>query len=449
MKESQNLEFKKSLAERKEILETISAFSNTKGGKILVGIEENKDGSVKEVVGVKIKGKEIENLTNEIKQTTDPIIFPSVELEKMGRREILVIDVKESPIKPVVLKEGGYKRVGRSNLKLTVAEIREMTKESVDYNFTDLICEGAELKDVDEKKINEFVKKAKEERSFNLKYGSKKEFFKKMHLVSKKGVKYSALLLFGTNTQDHLLQSEVRCGRFKGIKPLEFEDMEVIKGTLIEQVDRIMSFVKRNLKMGATFKEGIERKEKWEYPLLALKEGIVNAVCHRDYALSSNVQIRIFDDRLEIWSPGKLPYGLTAAKLKGKHESKPRNKEVANAFFMIKLIEQWGTGTNRIIELCHKHNLPEPDFEDTGTSFVITFKKLTKVNERLTKVNELSDKEKIIFNLMKKNKRVVVSEVRNLFSISRVMANRYLEKLIKKGFLLRKGQGKNTYYVLK
>ena len=101
MKESQTLEFKKSLAEIEEILETISAFSNSKGGKILVGIEENKDGSIKEVVGVIIKGKEIENLTNEIKQNTDPVVFPSVEFVKMEGKEILSIKVKENESKPV------------------------------------------------------------------------------------------------------------------------------------------------------------------------------------------------------------------------------------------------------------------------------------------------------------------------------------------------------------
>ena len=82
MEESQQIEFKKSLAERKELLETISAFANSNGGKIFVGIEENKDGSVKEIVGIRIRGKEIENLSNEIKQNTDPVIFPSIEIEK-------------------------------------------------------------------------------------------------------------------------------------------------------------------------------------------------------------------------------------------------------------------------------------------------------------------------------------------------------------------------------
>ena len=113
MKESQVLEFKKSLAEINEILETISAFANTKGGRILVGIIENKEGSLKEVIGVNVKGKEIENLTNEIKQNTDPVIFPSVEFVKMKGKEVLSIDIKESESKPVFAKNVVFKRVGK------------------------------------------------------------------------------------------------------------------------------------------------------------------------------------------------------------------------------------------------------------------------------------------------------------------------------------------------
>src|SRR3989344_4548899 len=157
MKESQSLEFKKSLAEEEEILECISAFSNAKGGKILVCIEENKDGTVKEIVGLKIKGKEIENLTNEIKQNTDPVIFPSMELEKMEGKDVLSIDVKKSNLKPVFSKVKAFKRVGRSNIKLSAQEIREMTRESVDYSFTDMVCEGAKIEDIDYIFVKKFI----------------------------------------------------------------------------------------------------------------------------------------------------------------------------------------------------------------------------------------------------------------------------------------------------
>jgi ATP-dependent DNA helicase RecG len=446
IKESQNLEFKRSLAEIKEILQSISAFANKQGGKILVGIEEAKDGTVKEVVGIKIKGREIENLTNEIKQNTDPVIFPSIKIKKIESKEVLFMEVEENMFKPVFAKGSAFIRVGRTNRKLSSQEIRNMAKESSDYNFTELVCNEAQLKDIDEEKINIFVQKAKEERNFNLKYSSKKDFLKKMHLLSKESLRYSAILLYGKNPQEFVLQSEVRCGRFKGIKSLEFDDMEVIKGTLIEQADRIMSFIKRNLKVKATFAEGIERKEEWEYPLLALKEGVVNAVCHRDYALSANVQVRIFDDRLEIWSSGGLPFGLTVAKLKGKHESRPRNKEIANTFFMTKLIEQWGTGTNRMIELCKEHNLPEPLFEDTKSSFIITFRKYSIIQENLEGLNE---RQKKAVEFLLKHKKITNKQYHYLNSdITDKTVFRDLQDLVDKKIVLAKGEKKGRYYEL-
>ncbi len=445
-KESQILEFKKSLAERDEILETISAFANTGGGNICIGIEENKDGTIKNIVGIKIKGKEVENLTNEIKQNTDPIIFPSVKVEKIKDKDILVISVQENPIKPVFAKGKVYQRVGRSNQKLSTLEIRELARKSTGYNFTESICKECKLEDIDESKIKKFIERAKEERNFNVEYKSKKDFLNKMHLLDDNCLKYSAILLFGKEPQRYVLQSEVRCGRFKGIKPLEFEDMEVIKGALIEQVEEVMKFVKRNLKVEATFGEGIERKERWEYPLLAIKEGIINAVCHRDYALSSNVQVRIFDDRLEIWSPGQLVKGITVEKLKGKHESVPRNKPIANAFFMVKFVEQWGTGTNKMIRECSDYGLPDPDFEETGTSFIVVFRKYKLTEEIL---RELNERQRKAIEYIKERNKITSKEYCLIAKVVKDTAHRDIMDLLRKKIIKKEGRGKTVFYVLK
>ena len=445
--ENQRAEFKKSLAEKNEILETVSAFANTEGGNIYVGVEENKDGSVKKIIGMKIKGRIIENLVNEIKQNTDPVIFPSVKVENIKDRKILLIEIQENPIKPVFAKGEVYKRVGRTNQKLSTLEIRELTRESINYNFTEIICKECGIEDIDEEKIKKFIEKAKGERNFNIEYKFKKDFLKKMHIFTKKRLNYSAILLFGKDPQKFVLQSEVRCARFKGIKPLEFEDMEVINGTLIEQVERIMGFIKRNLKMEATFDKGIERKEKWEYPLLAIKEGVTNAICHRDYSSNANVQVRIFDDRLEIWNPGNLPKGLTVEKLKNKHESKPKNKLIAKCFFLTKYIEHWGTGTNRMIEWCLKHGLPEPEFEDTKTSFIVTLRKDIYTEDYLKK-SGLNERQKKAVEYTKENQEINNRTYREINNIGKVIAAKELNELVTKKILKIIGKGRTTKYVL-
>ncbi|MDI6791668.1 MAG: ATP-binding protein, partial [bacterium] len=149
----------------------------------------------------------------------------------------------------------------------------------------------------------------------------------------------------------------------------------------------------------------IERQEKWEYPPDAIREAITNAVCHRDYFSNGNVQIRIFDDRIEIWNPGTLPEGLTIEDLKGKHESKPRNKLIARLFFLIKYIEEWGTGTNEMIELCLNYDLPEPKLEEIAGSFVVTFRK-SKLTEESLESMELNERQRKIVEYLKKKKKI-------------------------------------------
>ena len=448
MEESQEIEFKKSLAERKELLETISAFANSNGGKIFVGIEENKDGSVKEIVGIRIKGKEIENLSNEIKQNTDPVIFPSIEIEKIMDKDVLMLEIQENPIKPVFVKGEVYKRVGRTNQKLSTLEIRKLTRESVDYNFTELVCEDAKLEDIAIEKIERFIEKAKEERNYNIEDRSKRDFLKRMHQLTDKGITYAALLLFGKEPQRFVLQSEIRCARFKGLDVLEFEDMEVIKGTAIEQVERIVEFVKRNLKMEVTFGDQIERMEKWEYPLLAIKEAVTNAVCHRDYSLNSNVQVRIFDDRIEIWSPGGLPKGLSVEDLKRVHESIPRNKLIANAFFMVKYIEQWGTGTNRMIQWCLNEKIPEPEFEDKKRAFIVRIRK-DIYSEGYLRSKGLSERQVRAVIYAKEKGKITNKDYQHLNNVSRQTAQRDLSELVNKEIFKKFGKGREVHYTIK
>lgn len=101
--------------------------------------------------------------------------------------------------------------------------------------------------------------------------------------------------------------------------------MKVIQGNIVDQVEQAMTFIERNIRMGAEIK-GLRREDQWEYPLDALREALVNAICHRNYTSTANVQVRIFDNRLEIWNPGELPAGMTIDDLRKKHESKPRNR---------------------------------------------------------------------------------------------------------------------------
>jgi ATP-dependent DNA helicase RecG len=125
------------------------------------------------------------------------------------------------------------------------------------------------------------------------------------------------------------------CARFKGTTELTVLDMKPMEADIIGQVGGAMTLIQRNTSMAVTLEGELERNERWEYPLEAVRDPVMNALCHRDYADSANGVLKIFDDRLEVWNPGGLPPGLSIEDLKRPHESKPRNKLIARCFFLI------------------------------------------------------------------------------------------------------------------
>jgi ATP-dependent DNA helicase RecG len=197
--------------------------------------------------------------------------------------------------------------------------------------------------------------------------------------------------------------------------------------------------------MAAKIEGQLERKERWEYPLDAVREGITNAVCHRDYADSGNVLVKIFDDRLEIWNPGSLPSGLTVDDLRKAHESKPRNKLIARAFFLIKYIEQFGTGTGRMISDCREAEVPEPEFESRASSFRIIFRRPISVDEALSRLN-LNARQKIAVKHAMQHGKLTRADYEKVAGAPRATANRDLAELIRMGLLKKRGATRGAWY---
>jgi ATP-dependent DNA helicase RecG len=155
----------------------------------------------------------------------------------------------------------------------------------------------------------------------------------------------------------------VHCGRFKIDKTQILDDL-MIETDLISQVDEGMKFITRHISVRYEFEGKPKRKEVWEYPLEALREAVINAIVHRDYSVPSNVQVEIYDDRVEIWNPGGLLPGITVEDLyKKEHKSVVRNKLIAQIFYDLGYIEKYGSGTIKIIDLCKQNRLPTPEFK--------------------------------------------------------------------------------------
>ena len=438
--ESESLEFKESLSEWREIVETVGAFSNTRGGVILIGVSDTE-----KIVGVNIGKGSLEDLANKIKENTDPRIFPGISIEKISDKYIIVIRVKENDVKPILVFGRAFKRVGKTNQRIGSLDIRKMFLFSSNVYWDELICQKAIINDIDEKKVKLFLEKARFERRMNINSSTPvKEALNKLNLLENKNLTKAAILLFGKNPQKFFIQSELRCARFKGTKPIEFIDMKVFGGDIINQREDALEFVKEHIALHAEIK-GTERRERWEYPIEAIREAITNAICHRDYELSSNVQIRIFDDRIEIWGCGPLPEPLTPEDLIKEHNSILRNPLIAKCFFLIRYIEQWGTGTIRIIELCKQNNLPDPLFKESGGNLNVIFRKYYITEEIFEGLN---DRQKKAVEYLKENKSITRQKYASFFTCSVRTAFNDLQEMVERKILQRKGKGRHTYYEL-
>jgi len=440
--ESETVEFKPSLSQMDKITESIAAFSNTKGGKVIIGVSDKG-----EVLGVNIGKNTIESLANQIKQNTDPMAYPSIRVEESDKKQVVIIEVGEAKQKPVLAFGRAFMRVGKSNQKLGFEGIRNLALETSKVYWDERVCEAASLDDIDEKKVRWFLKKAKYERRLELDPEAPlREALEKLELLRDGKLINAAILLFGKNPQRFVIQSETRCARFKGTKPLEFIDMKVFGGNIIDQREDAVEFVKEHIKLHAKIVE-MERIETWEYPIDAIREAVSNAICHRNYEIASNVQIRIFDDRIEVWGCGLLLLPLTPEKLKREHKSILRNPLIGKCFFLIKFIEQWGTGTNRIIEQCVEHGLPEPLFEEVAGDFVVTFRKYNVSEEIL---NELNERQKKAIEYLLKYKKITNTEYREVnLNISDRTALNDLNELVDKGIIGAIGEKRYRYYILR
>jgi len=342
--------------------------------------------------------------------------------------------------------DGGAVIVGVSN---SSSELRKLAKESGEKIYWDArVCEDASLEDIEEDKVRWFLRRARYERRLELDPETPfREALDKLELLREGKPTNAAILLFGRKPQSFFIQSETRCARFKGAKPLEFIDMKVFGGNIIDQREDAVEFVKEHIKLHAKI-VGMERVERWEYPIDAIREAITNAICHMDYEISANVQVRIFDDRIEIWGCGHLPEPLTVEDLKQRHRSILRNPLVGKCFFWIKFIEQWGTGTNRIIDACLDYGLPEPVFEELSGSLVVTLRK--GITEELLREKGLNERQIKAVSYIREKGGITNKGYQVLFDVSRITVTRDFKLLEGEGILKRIGKGKrDSKYVLK
>jgi ATP-dependent DNA helicase RecG len=185
----------------------------------------------------------------------------------------------------------------------------------------------------------------------------------------------AAVVVFGRRMLPDYPQCQLRMARFRGNDKTEFLDQRQLYGHALQLLEEAMQFLTRHLPVAGRIEPGVfERADAPLFPPIALREALVNAFCHRDYSITGGaVSLAIYDDRLEIWSDGTLPFGLSVDDLKRDHPSRPRNPLIAEAFYRRGLVERWGRGTQKIVELCVQAGHPEPEFIEQAGALGVRF----------------------------------------------------------------------------
>lgn len=432
--EGETLEFKSSF--NKAVIETIIAMSNKKGGKIILGIKNDK-----KIIGVTVTEETIQKWINEIKQNTQPSVFPDFELIYVENKNIIIISIDEFPLKPVTYKDRAYIRLKNSNHKLNIDEITEMRNLSLNYSF-DSFKVDTSYNELDTKALEVFQNRMEISGRFKPSKSIKDDLIK-LDLIKKEGkLTRAAELLFGNH------KTNIHIGRFKSQTTI-IDDL-MIRSPLIIAVEEAIDFIKKNIRLAFDIGgETLKRNERWQFPIPALRELLLNAIVHRDYTKPTDVIIKIYDESIEITNPGKLMGGLTIEDLKTDYYiSKHRNKLITEAFYLTGDIEKYGTGFKRVREWFLSY--PNLDFEvlDYTDSIQVKVFNLKKVGDKVgDKVGEgLSKNQILIIENIKQNNKISARELSGIIGISSRKIEENIKKLKDKAILKRIGAAKGGYW---
>ena len=422
-------EFKRSF--QKETIESVVAFANAKGGKIFVGVDDTG-----KIPGVTVSNETIQNYINTIKQNTQPNLIVDIEEYTIENKKILIIDVQEQPVKPIAYKNRDFKRLKNSNHQMSLDEIANEHLKSINASWDYYIDTRHDFNDISIEKAITLIGKIE-------KYQDKKfdddiyTILRKYELIKDDQLTFAAYLLFVDNI------SSLTCmqvGRFKSDTMII--DNLSLNTDIMSEIDQTLVFIRKNLMVEYIITGDAQREERFDYPLEAIREIVINMIVHRDYRDSGDSIIKIFDDRIEFFNPGKLYDDITIEKLlSGNYSSRSRNRAIAKIFKEAGIIEKYGSGITRIRKECKYHEIKEPIFEEFQHGFrVVLFKEKTA-----QETAQETTQEKII-QLLKDNSSYTKNDLMNILHKADGTIKEHLANLKKEGRLERIGSTKSGYW---
>ena len=437
MPEQQNIEYKESWHD--DYLKWVAGFANAGGGKIFIGIDDDGD-----VVGVADYKKLMEDLPNKIRD----ILGIIAEVNLHEENGLYFIEIITTPYAvPISLRGRYYYRSGATKQELKGNALNEFLLRKAGKTWDDVIEPRAEFGDIDEESIEQFKRDSERSGRLPREDGlSPTDFLNKLRLTENGQLKRAAIVLFGKEPGRFYPNQVVKIGRF-GKDDADLKFQEVVEGNLLYLLGETSEQLNRKFFTKPIDFEGLQRIERGEYPVAAVRETLLNALVHRDYT-GTSVQIRMYDDKFSVWNQGTLPEGLSLEALKRQHPSFPRNLLIADVCFKGGYIDAWGRGTIKIIDACRKAELPEPLIIEQDGGFLVELFKDRFTEGQLRKA-ELNDRQIKAVLYVKENGKITNSEHQKLFDVSRNTASNDLNNLVKRNILKSSGtRGAGAFYTL-
>lgn len=435
-RESKLLEFKSRLVTFSSLIKTCVAFANGVGGKIIIGIEDK----TRKIIGVDeaTRDRIYDEFPNSLYDATQPPLLAEIYERRFSNASVVIIEIPSSIKKPVFVKNEGipkgvYLRAGSNTRQANQESIEELTRENKRIFFDEEIIH-TEIDILSKKLLKNVFNNFTMERLANEKIIS-------LHSTNSK--KYyptiAGTLMFCEYPDNYIPEALILCTRFRGIESRDIIQSESISGPLEKQIEISLELIKSWMLRDYTL-IGARLKGKTTVPEIALREAIVNAVIHRKYSVPGATKIALYDNRLEIFSPGNFP-GLIDLRNLGDGTTYLRNPNLARISRRLGLIEKLGTGIKVILDSCAKAKIKSPEFIEGADSVKIIFSFLPEKNI------QSSDEEKLmaLFNIQP---QVRLSEVEKYLGVSRNTATRKLNQLIDSGKIKRLGKGPAVKYAV-
>ncbi|MFZ2456696.1 MAG: RNA-binding domain-containing protein [Candidatus Altiarchaeia archaeon] len=441
--ESQEVELKTSFPGREKLARNICALANTIGGTIIIGVSPGG-----EIVGLT---GDLDDLQRKVSAASQDVKSPPLISQKMyvlDGKHILAITVHKASDGNFYTFQGViYVRAGTSIQKLDGLTMLEYLRNRHILCFDESVSD-AKLDDIDVVKVRKFLELRKQ--THYLETHSIKDFLLSLRLATDNGnlkIKNAAVLFYSKNPTYFIPQAEVKLVKFSGTEAVDILAYKLVQSDVVNQIESSIAFIKQNLsKQLKLTGESAQREEIYEYPLSVIREAIVNAVAHRDYFSRDAIQVNIFDDHMEIISPGTLPAALSPEKF--GMQSVQRNSITYHLLRDYNYVEGLGTGVPRMINGMRKAGLKDPVFDYSGCFFRVVLTNMKAALKPIEELKDLNPRQIKAIEYLRQNGTIKSEVYAKINSVSIPTAIKDIHELLRFKYLKKKGTYRGAYYIL-